>query len=78
MPRKSLRPKSPPSSRQLDALANKLVKEIVDATKLGQTDYIAEINDGNLTLTDLFDRVFPPEVRRRVYDQLLFEEQLRT
>jgi hypothetical protein len=61
----------------LDKTANKLVKEIVEASAAGPTDYIGAINNGECSLTDLFDRHFSPEVRRRVYDQLLLEEQAR-
>lgn len=77
MPKQGRRPKSLPTSRQLDALANKIVKEIVDASRIGPTDYIAAVNDGEVSLSELFDRTFEPEVRRRVFEQLRLEEQIR-
>ena len=41
-------------------------------------NYISPIIDGELSLTDLFDKKFPPIVRNRVYQQLELEEQKRT
>ena len=75
MPKQKIRPKSPPTSRQLDAVASKIVKEIVDASRNGDVDYIAAVNNNEVSLADLFDKTFSLKVRNRVYRQLLLEEQ---
>jgi hypothetical protein len=71
------RPKSPPSDRQINALVSDIVAQIVEADRAGM-NYISPIIDGELSLTDLFDKKFPPIVRNRVYQQLELEEQKRT
>jgi hypothetical protein len=57
--------------------ANKIVKEIVEATQYGSVDYVAAVNNGEVSLSELFDRVFAPAVRRRVYQELLLVEETR-
>jgi hypothetical protein len=77
MAKRYARSKSPPTSRQLDAKATKIVNEIVDVWKRGGPDYVVELNNGDISLGDLFDHKIEPAVRRRVYEQLLLEEQSR-
>ena len=75
--RRDTRPKSPPSQRQLDALAAKISKEIIDATKNGSVDYVAAVLSSEVSLADLFDKTFSPTVRNRVYRLLELDEQSR-
>lgn len=76
MAKRGTRPKSPPSDRQTNALVANIVSQIVEANRAG-TNYISALIDGEISLTDLFDRTFPPLVRNRVYQRLEFEEQTR-
>lgn len=76
MTKRKLRPKSPPSDRELDAMANKIVAQIVEADQAG-LNYISPLIDGEISLADLFDRHFSVGVRNRVYRKLELEEQLR-
>lgn len=75
--RRGTRPKSPPSQRQLDALAAKISQEIIDATKNGSVDYVAAVLSSEVSLADLFDKKFSPAVRNRVYRLLELDEQAR-
>jgi len=76
MPTRKNIPKSPPTSRQLDAQARKITEQIVEADRAG-LNYISPLIDGEISLSDLFDKQFPAAVRRRVYQQLELEEQMR-
>ena len=64
------------TSREIAAQSRKIVDQIVEATKLGETNYVSAILSGEATLADLFDRQFPTAVRNSVYRQLELEEQL--
>ena len=76
MPKRGKRPKSPPTGRELDTMADKIVSQIVEADQAG-LNYISPLIDGEISLADLFDRQFPVGVRNRVYRKLELEEQLR-
>lgn len=69
------RSKSEPTSRMLDAQANEIIKQLVEAAKNG-SNYITALMDGECDLFELFDRKFNPKVVRRVFERLPSEEEI--
>ena len=68
------RKKSEPTAREQQATATKIVKQLTDADAQGM-HYIADLLNGETTLFELFERNFPAQVKRRVYDDLQLWEQ---
>lgn len=64
------------TSREIASQAKKIVTEIMEATKHGETNYVSAVLGGEASLADLFDRRFPSAVVNRVYRELETEEQL--
>lgn len=70
------RRKSEPTDREKQAMATKIVNQLVEADKAGMT-YIADLLNGDTNLVELFERTFPAGVKRRVYDDLRLYEQTK-